>query len=239
MSSMKLLAENTVHLWLLDFNLLTTKQINAAEKILIEHELLNFSKYRFKNRHIAARAMLRLCLSQYTSTKPQDLAFQHNRYGKPEILNGTIGFNLSHSNNFALLAICSNKLIGIDIEEEQSSIDLMLIAENNFHAQEISQLQACDEQDRQAIFLQLWTLKEAFLKAVGLGIGRDLKNIYFEKNTKQFTLVDRLKEYGMEWKFYHDRIQKNCHWSLAINSLEDQTLVWIDANEKLFGDDIN
>ena len=75
-------------------------------------------------------------------------------------------FNLSHSNDFVMLAI-SNTPVGCDIERLHKAI----LSHHVFHPQELSRLRSLPEGDaRNHEFLRLWTAKEAFLKAIGTGI---------------------------------------------------------------------
>ena len=80
-------------------------------------------------------------------------------------------FNLSHSNEIALCAITLNRSIGIDIEYIHSNPDLESIAEHYFSPREHETINSFSPDQRHIAFYDLWTLKEAYLKATGEGIG--------------------------------------------------------------------
>ena len=97
-----------------------------------------------------------------------DLAMAMGQNGKPRLLHGTgIHFNLSHSGTRVLCAVSDHE-IGCDVEQIKHA-DLQL-ARRCFHPGEYAALLKCpDEARRDDLFYRLWTLKESFMKATGLG----------------------------------------------------------------------
>jgi 4'-phosphopantetheinyl transferase len=96
--------------------------------------------------------------------------------GKPEIKDNTTGlrFNLSHNDELIVCAICLNNDIGCDVENLSRKINVNAIAKRFFSTQE-AQLIAADP----GRFFEYWTLKEAFVKATGLGISQGLETFSF------------------------------------------------------------
>lgn len=144
----------------------------GASELLNEDESARSARYYFdkhRRRFTTARAALRVILARYLQTTPQEIHFNYNEYGKPEVADSAIQFNLSHSGNLALLAIGKQWPLGIDIEffskRPYEGIGSHLfspaenIALNNTHARL-----------KPFVFFHIWAQKEAFIKACGLGL---------------------------------------------------------------------
>ncbi|HFX6346326.1 TPA: 4'-phosphopantetheinyl transferase superfamily protein [Acinetobacter nosocomialis] len=115
-------------------------------------------------------------LAQKLNVNPEDLLFAKHEYGKPYLLNHTLHFNHSHSQQYYALALSERvKDIGIDVEELDRKVRLDSLAQHAFHTDEYATWQNL-EQDREYWF-KVWTTKEAVLKASGLGIRLDLNTL--------------------------------------------------------------
>ncbi|AZC08397.1 MULTISPECIES: 4'-phosphopantetheinyl transferase family protein [Acinetobacter] len=115
-------------------------------------------------------------LAQKLNVNPEDLLFAKHEYGKPYLLNHTLHFNHSHSQQYYALALSERvKDIGIDVEELDRKVRLDSLAQHAFHPDEYATWQNL-EQDREYWF-KVWTTKEAVLKASGLGIRLDLNTL--------------------------------------------------------------
>ncbi|MFI8010469.1 4'-phosphopantetheinyl transferase family protein [Acinetobacter sp. ABJ_C4_1] len=115
-------------------------------------------------------------LAQKLNVNPEDLIFAKHEYGKPYLLNHTLHFNHSHSQQYYALALSERvKDIGIDVEELDRKVRLDSLAQHAFHPDEYATWQNL-EQDREYWF-KVWTTKEAVLKASGLGIRLDLNTL--------------------------------------------------------------
>jgi phosphopantetheinyl transferase len=113
-----------------------------------EHARANcFLEPATRRRWIAARGWLRIVLSRATGFAPERLTLRTGLLGKPALAESDIQFSLSHSGGLALLAISSQNSIGVDIEP--------------------------DDPARESALLE-WTAREAYLKAVGLGLAAGL-----------------------------------------------------------------
>jgi 4'-phosphopantetheinyl transferase len=135
-----------------------------------------------RERFVVGRGLLREILASYLQVAPGDLAFSYNRQGKPALAGcSPVEFNIAHAHEVVALAFTLGRKVGIDVERIDRAIDVLLLAERFFTAEEAASLRALDEPDRSAAFFRDWTRKEAFVKAQGEGLGRSLEPIGAER----------------------------------------------------------
>uniref|UniRef100_A0A0R5QMQ8 holo-[acyl-carrier-protein] synthase n=2 Tax=Salvia miltiorrhiza TaxID=226208 RepID=A0A0R5QMQ8_SALMI len=132
---------------------------------------------------LLARALVRTTIAKYQMNSPVDprsLKFRKNMHGKPEVCWPSMDdwdppplhFNLSHTSSLIACGVTVNSQIGIDVEEKQRSTkhDILSFARRYFSKYEVQLLAAVsDPQAQQREFIKLWTLKEAYVKALGKG----------------------------------------------------------------------
>jgi len=127
-----------------------------------------------QRRFVAARAGLRKILANVLGESPEALVFSYSATGKPSLSDheGPAGlrFNLSHSEDVAMLALSWGIEVGLDLEAEGESHPSWEMALLTFNAVEIDWLTEHSTTDFSRAFLELWTLKEAVLKAEGSGL---------------------------------------------------------------------
>jgi len=159
--------------------------ISLFKKSLSDIELEKASKFRFledQHRYIVTHATLRTILGSYLKTEPAEIEFISNDFGKPSLSEKyeKIHFNLSHSKGISALAFSTKSEIGIDIERIEPKFDFEMIANSHFSKAENHFLHA-EKMESRNRFYTLWTRKEAFLKAVGIGIGENIGIEVFRK----------------------------------------------------------
>ncbi len=142
--------------------------------LLTADELARASAFRFEAdrvRWIAARAALRSILSTATGMSPREILLEPNSFGKPLLAPPFQGihFNLSHCRDIALIALTSDGAVGIDIEPLDRAGELATCESTFCHPLEIERLPD-DDEVRNRHLLDLWTAKEALLKAIGTGL---------------------------------------------------------------------
>jgi 4'-phosphopantetheinyl transferase len=140
------------------------------------------------NQYLLARALLRRQLSkQVPGVLPQKWVFVIDDSGKPRLADEfsylNIRFNLSHSEDLVVLALgdgLGGRLnLGIDVECIHRPVFSIALAKHYFAETELVDLMKLDEQQRIKRIAQLWTLKESYLKARGLGIRMPLAKLKF------------------------------------------------------------
>ncbi len=102
------------------------------------------------------------------------------KYGKPFLADGKFSFSVSHSGKYYILAACENN-IGIDIQLYNTPRDYMKIASRWFNDRENALLKAMPDYNREEMFYEIWSRKEAYAKFTGKGISA-LKDIPTVKN---------------------------------------------------------
>jgi 4'-phosphopantetheinyl transferase len=165
-----------IHIWLgvldqLEYGL------NRFMQTLSTDEHRRAARFHFREdrqQFIARHGMLRMLLGCYQSVKPGDLRFYDGKNGKPKVANfpdkRTIHFNLSHSEGVALFAFARNHEIGVDLERIREIPEMEQIVDRFFSAREKTFFRALPQDMKRDAFLNCWTRKEAFIKAIGEGL---------------------------------------------------------------------
>jgi len=124
-----------------------------------------------RSRFVKSRSWMRHILSRYCDLAPSRLPIATTRRGKPYLESPfpTIRFNLSHTHDWALLAVSRHAEIGVDVEEHRPSLDTKLLVQW-LHPAEKQDLEVMSPDMRRIAFIRLWCRKEALLKAKGTGL---------------------------------------------------------------------
>ena len=129
---------------------------------------------------ITAHWLLRTALSRYEDVRPSNWTFAVNAHGKPFLCDRhsaiDLRFNLAHTDGLIACAVCRGAEVGVDVESLGRQIPSLELAARYFSASEVTSLQACHESARDAHFIELWTLKEAYVKAIGAGLSHPLSS---------------------------------------------------------------
>ncbi|WP_446038273.1 4'-phosphopantetheinyl transferase family protein [Streptomyces sp. SID1121] len=126
-----------------------------------------------RNEYVLAHWLLRHSLSEGTSVPPRSWDFTEERYGKPRIarrFGDEREFSLSHSAGTCVVAVSARRRVGVDIERLRETEGPRALPRNCLSPGERGRLAALPEERRQAEFIQLWALKEALAKAMGVGL---------------------------------------------------------------------
>jgi 4'-phosphopantetheinyl transferase len=132
-------------------------------------ERFHFDVHR--QRFIVGRGILRNILGRYLGKEPRELEFCYSDRGKPSLTgsNSSVCFNLSHSQSLALYAI-ARRPIGIDLEYIRPLDDALKLAQRFFSPREYALIESLPPNQKQKAFFDIWTCKEAYLKATGEGL---------------------------------------------------------------------
>ena len=141
------------------------------------------NRFRFaENRqsYMVAHGMLRQILARYAGASAAALVFRTGEYGKPSLHAASgarpLEFNLSHSGDYALLAVSRAGPVGVDVERWNAGIEHLELANHFFSPAEREALHGLATAREQMVagFFAAWSRKEAYLKARGDGIAHGL-----------------------------------------------------------------
>jgi 4'-phosphopantetheinyl transferase len=144
--------------------------LSSAER----HRADRFVFPRDRIHHTIAHGVLRHLLGRYLSVAPGSLGFSASPTGKPALLHpaGTaLHFNLSHSDERALLGVSADHEMGVDLEKVRSNIEALAISRHYFFGSEREAIESAPLETRDNVFFRYWVAKEAVLKAQGVGLG--------------------------------------------------------------------
>lgn len=226
------LGAQDVHIHCLDIRRFTAHHYTDAERIMSSAERERAQKFvRGKESHIASRWLQRKVLARYVGVAPEAVEFLRTDKGKPYLPQSDIHFSLSHSGHWALLAVGKAELIGIDIEAVGTTRDLIGIAESYYHPHEFARVQTLSGVAQSDYFYRLWTLKEAFFKAMGTGISAGLENISFDlvDDNINAQIATVLNEDSDKWQFHQWTLGAQDYCALAGKSQHPQQVSWFDA----------
>ena len=178
------------------------------------HQRLNQSAVRL--RFLAARVLLRLQLGRTLNCNPATLNFVTSRGGKPRLsCNSPVQFNLSHSGDMIALVITHGVEPGVDIECIHRRNRTSSIAMRFFSPSELDMLNVAENSTQ--TFFTYWTLKEAYLKAKGSGLGQSLTSAVFNVHRRiEFLSVDG----GTTPSFFTWRLDNNYQLSLCLLAMD-------------------
>jgi len=167
-----------VHVWTVPLDIAAWRD-GLVPGWLSDEELLRAERTRFeqqRRRFAVCRATLRAILGSYLERPPCELRFGQGPYGKPHLDCGrsdpSIHFNVSHSDELALVAVSWERELGVDLERVRSIDGIDDIVARHFAPAERLAFSRVFPATRLSTFYRYWTLKEASLKACGVGLTR-------------------------------------------------------------------
>lgn len=180
------LDENAVDVWLAfdaQFEDPQTRSEFAALLTPQDTERMRRLHHEARRRQFAlTRVMQRQLLSRYAAEiPPADWQFKVSAEGRPTLAppfdRTGLHFNLAHTEGLVAMAVCRHALVGVDVEKLGRAP--LAVVDRYFSAAEAGQLRALPPEAQPRRFVQLWTLKEAYLKAVGTGLAGGLGRMSF------------------------------------------------------------
>jgi 4'-phosphopantetheinyl transferase len=166
--------QNEVHVWRARLDVPWSWTFDEALSLDDRTRADRFKFESDRRRFCVGRASLRLILSRYLQTKPGRLQLATGEFGKPyfadQKLSAGLRFNLSHSNQLALIAIVRDREVGVDLEYMRSDFVTDDVANHFFSPAEVEQLREVPAESKTQSFFNCWTRKEAYIKARGEGL---------------------------------------------------------------------
>jgi 4'-phosphopantetheinyl transferase len=160
-------------------------RLDQYRALLSAEERAREARFHFdadRERFVIGRALVRLQLSRFLGGDPRQWRFEANAHGRPALRSPgrgrPLGFNVSHTRGLVACAVAGTRDVGVDVE----CVDRALthdIADRFFAPAEVAALRAQPDADRRRVFFDYWTLKEAYIKARGMGLALPLRHFAF------------------------------------------------------------
>ncbi len=191
--------------------------LGACEEVLPADERERGRAFFFekdRHEHRVTRALCRAVLGRALGVAPSSLAFRRNAYGRPELdPPGAVRFNLTNTTALVACAVASGREVGLDAEPATRADSILEVADVVFTGAEREGLSRLEGAARRARALRLWTAKEAYIKARGLG---------FSLSPTRFELDGR--EGCLELHFLEDMDDDPARWEIVTRELEGHTI---------------
>ena len=217
-------AEGEVHLWHTDVAAAATpERLEGYAEVVSSDELARaqrFVRQRDRELFLVAHALVRATLSRYAPVAPNEWRFSVGSHGRPEIAwpsGSGLRFNLSHTPGRAVCGVTLDRDVGVDIERLGRVARPLGIAERFFAATEVAALQRLPEPRRRQRFFELWTLKESYIKARGLGLAIPLDQFWFADPDRRPISIDLAPSLGDDpaaWRF--ELVERGPEYALAV-----------------------
>ncbi len=182
------LGPSTVHLWYTQSDDLTAPAaLDAYLGLLSPDERTRHARFlneRARHEYLITRALCRTVLSRYAAVAPTDWRFRANQWGRPEIdcpspEYADLRFNLSNTRGLVVCAVAQGGEIGVDVELIDRAGSLLEIADRFMAPVEARDIAGLPPNAQALRFFTYWTLKEAYIKARGMGLSIPLDKFWF------------------------------------------------------------
>jgi 4'-phosphopantetheinyl transferase len=199
------------------------ERLSMFMPLLSEGEKQRLARFKFERDRrlfLMAHALLRVTLSRYANVEPCAWQFRAGSYGRPEIAHppSRLRFSLSHTPGLAACAIILDREIGLDVEDTSRGAPID-VAERFFSPMEARQVHSAPLKARATRLFQYWTLKEAYIKARGMGLSLPLDRFTMyedAEDTWRITFEPPLNDDPGRWQFWSSSVTDNHQAALAI-----------------------
>ncbi len=221
-----------IDVWITTTEHLTEQLHRTCKTLLSNDEQVRLSKFvaeDAKLQFLIARSLVRTTLSRYSHRQPDEWEFVANSYGRPRLADGQsaspLHFNISHTTGMVACIVSSSEEIGVDVENIDREVNIQGLAKIIFSSAENLRFASAGENEQNELFFQHWTLKEAYIKARGLGMSLPLKAFRFEfereESDAQIAFSDELSDDPKRWRFKRFSPTKNHRLAIAASTLPD------------------
>jgi 4'-phosphopantetheinyl transferase len=226
-----------VHVWYV-----MTDQVTDERLLPTYYGLLNpaererNSRFVFpsgRREHLVTRALIRTTLSRYHPTvDPRAWQFTTNAFGRPELASPLceprLRFNLSHTDGMIVCLVAADREVGIDVENVmRRQVDGVDIADHYFSVTEVADLRRLPRSEQRDRFFDYWTLKEAYIKARGLGLQLPLDQFSFHLGHGlpiSISFGPRIADDPASWQFDLQRLTPSHRLALALRRHDEPAL---------------
>lgn len=177
------LGPDEVHVWQVPLGV-AADAVASAFGVLSASEQTQARRFTFEDgqrRFTVARGALRRILSHYLNDPPDAHTFETGPHGKPSLPpppmaegRHPLRFNVSHTNDIAVIAVAWHRELGIDIECVDRKVEMENLSKRFFSPTEAEAVLQAEAARRRDVFFRIWTTKEAYIKARGDGLSLPL-----------------------------------------------------------------
>ena len=226
--------KETLHLWCAyPDDLLDEGTADTCLRLLSEDELARWNAFRFERHrleYLATHALARTALSHHSALQPAALRFKLNAHGKPSVDQECgLRFNLSNSPGLVVCLIGESVEVGVDVEPQTRAKSIAEVGPRMFSPQELAQLERLRDDQRPGRCLRLWTLKEAYSKARGMGLALPLDRVSFLFDGREkirMELDSSLDDEPGRWRFSLLEHADHCIALMVESSTAPGLVVW-------------
>jgi 4'-phosphopantetheinyl transferase len=229
------LPSDEVHVWLVQPDELSgsTELLRRCRGLISTEEQARAERCLLKRTHdeqLIARALVRSTLSRYADVDPRAWTFRANAWGRPELAGPEgappLRFNLAHTDGLIACAVAWDREIGVDVEDAARERPTLEIAGDFFSPFEHEALCRAPQSERRDRFFDYWTLKEAYIKARGMGLAIPLHQFSFvlEPGRVRIAFAPELDDDPATWQFERLRPSARHRAAVAIRRYGDADL---------------
>jgi len=209
--------------------------VASCVDILAPSELERHTRFlRDSDRHeyLVAHALLRLSLSRFAGVAPRAWEFEVNEYDKPEVAapEVAIRFNISHTRGLVACAVTREVDVGVDVEFDGRVEDVLALGASVFSPAEMRDLRSLPPHQQRRRFFEYWTLKEAYIKARGMGMSLPLDKFTFvlaPDESVSIQIEPELNDDPRDWQFKQAMPSDHHHLALAVRASDNPTRITI------------
>lgn len=157
-----------------------------------------------KHEFLVTRVMLRSLLGEALGAAPEEVRFAFNEWGRPALAPPSpLRFNVSHTQGLVVCLLSWTHEVGVDTELLARAPRLLALAPKVFSPREQGELYVLPKEAQEARAVQLWTLKESYIKARGMGLLLPLHgfSFRFEGHRIRLEVEPELEDDGGRWQF--------------------------------------
>jgi 4'-phosphopantetheinyl transferase len=191
----------------------------AALAMLNDEERAQHQRYippAKRHEYLVTRVLVRTVLGEALGMAPAALRFVRNEWGcpalAPDSVSSPIRFNVSHADGLVVCIVSTEYEVGVDTELFSRAAKLLALAPNVFAPKELTELAALPSNEQAQRAVILWTLKESYIKARGMGLALPLDGFAFrfESGRVRLEVAPALQDDGARWQFQWQTLGLHC-----------------------------
>lgn len=196
-------------------------QVSVLNHYLSSEEKAAAQQYattQLTHRYIISRGLLKSILSWHMGILPEEIDLHYGKYGKPYLKESNLQFNLSHAGDFIVYVLSWVSEVGIDIEYINDQVEIAPLTDLLFSQREVSFFASLAPKEKMAYFYDVWTKKEALIKAGGWGLSYPITKIDTSLLHDNMISLAPLNPEALQERWYCYSLQTVIGYSAALAS---------------------